>query len=259
MRIISLNVWGGRLLEPLVAFLRSRANDVDIFCFQEILSNTAPNTPEIVDVWNTQVMEHIQSALPDHAGIFAGYQVADAQRLPGLVQTGSTEFGNAIFVRRNIQTLRHGAVIIHGEQDGAKSIDHSLPRNLQHIHVFINDRPVTIMNMHGLWIPGFGKGDDPSRIAQSERVRAFMKEVSGDSILIGDMNLNPDTQSLALLKEGMRDLIVEYKITNTRSAMYSKEGKFADYCFVSSGVTVQAFSVLNDEVSDHLPLQLDFV
>ena len=52
----------------------------------------------------------------------------------------------------------------------------------------------------------------------------------------------------------LRNLIKEYGITSTRTSLYPKEGKFADYVFTSKGVDVETFKVLPDEVSDHAPL-----
>lgn len=54
----------------------------------------------------------------------------------------------------------------------------------------------------------------------------------------------------------MRNLIREYGITSTRTSFYQKPEKHADYVFVSEGISVKAFTVLPDEVSDHAPLLL---
>jgi endonuclease/exonuclease/phosphatase family metal-dependent hydrolase len=57
----------------------------------------------------------------------------------------------------------------------------------------------------------------------------------------------------------MMNLIKKYKIKTTRSSFTPAEkGKFADYIFTSSEVNVHKFKVLKAEVSDHLPLLLEF-
>jgi endonuclease/exonuclease/phosphatase family metal-dependent hydrolase len=56
----------------------------------------------------------------------------------------------------------------------------------------------------------------------------------------------------------MKNLIREHNILSTRSSIYTKEDKFADYIFTDPSVHVNQFSVLKDEVSDHLPLYIDF-
>ena len=53
-------------------------------------------------------------------------------------------------------------------------------------------------------------------------------------------------------------MIAEYGITSTRSSVYMKPGKFADYIFVSGAIQVENFATIPDEVSDHLALRLEF-
>ena len=80
-------------------------------------------------------------------------------------------------------------------------------------------------------------------------------------VLCGDLNLLPDTKSLKMIEEGlkMRNLVTEYGITSTRTPLYTKEGKYADYILVGPGLTVKEFNVLPDVVSDHAPLCVDVV
>jgi endonuclease/exonuclease/phosphatase family metal-dependent hydrolase len=82
--------------------------------------------------------------------------------------------------------------------------------------------------------------------------------MSGAKILCGDFNLLPDTDSLAILEQGMRNLVKEYRVTSTRSQFYEKPDRFADYILVSPEVIVEDFQVLDEAVSDHLPLLLEF-
>lgn len=86
-----------------------------------------------------------------------------------------------------------------------------------------------------------------------------MEEFRGEKILLGDFNLNPDTQSFSLLANGMRNLIQEYGITSTRSSHYTKDNKLADYTLVTPGINVAQFTVPTLEVSDHLPMILEIV
>jgi len=36
MTIITLDIWGGKVREPLLEFFRAHASDTDIFCLQEV-------------------------------------------------------------------------------------------------------------------------------------------------------------------------------------------------------------------------------
>ena len=76
--------------------------------------------------------------------------------------------------------------------------------------------------------------------------------------MCGDFNLLPNTQSLAILEEGMRNLIKEFGITSTRSELYTKSEKYADYILTSPDIAVHDFKVFSDTISDHLPLMVEF-
>ncbi len=101
---------------------------------------------------------------------------------------------------------------------------------------------------------GTGKG----KPIASEKISEFIKGIQGEIVFCGDFNLLPDTQSIKIIEEtGLRNLIAEYGITSTRTALYTKPEKFADYMFVSKGLDVRGFTILEDVVSDHAPLCLE--
>jgi len=259
MRIISLNTWGGRLIEPLLEFFAAHRDDTDIFCLQEILHNATNMTPDIVSGWRTHLTEEIAQALPRFHTYFDGYQIVSDKTMPNVVPVGSVEFGNVMFVHPRVRVCDQSAHMIYRERNAHMGEMDTLPRNMQLLHTTLNNHALVIANMHGLWIPNFGKGDHESRLAQSRKVHDILQNVLGSKILVGDLNLSPDTESLKILGEGMRNLIDEYHIPNTRSSHYQKSEKFADYAFVSPDLNVVDFKVLSDEVSDHLPLQLDIM
>ncbi len=77
-------------------------------------------------------------------------------------------------------------------------------------------------------------------------------------MLCGDFNLLPDSESLLMVERiGLRNLIREYGITSTRTSLYPKDGRYADYAFISEGIQLKSFKVLPDEVSDHAPLLIE--
>jgi endonuclease/exonuclease/phosphatase family metal-dependent hydrolase len=130
-------------------------------------------------------------------------------------------------------------------------------RNLQYAHIESDNTDFTICNFHGLW-NGKGKTDSDDRLEQSRRIAVLLKPHCAKTVIIGDFNLLPDTESITLLeREGYKNLIRKYGITSTRTTLYSKPEKFADYAFVGSEITVKNFRVLTDEVSDHAPLLLE--
>ena len=123
-------------------------------------------------------------------------------------------------------------------------------------------RQLAVINFHGLATPG-NKLDTPERVNQSEKlVRIWENLPDVPKILCGDFNLMPYSRSINILSALGRDLIREYKVQNTRNEIswkrFGNMQKFADFCFVSKDIEVKDFQVPYNEVSDHLPLILEF-
>lgn len=241
MRLITLNTWGGKLYEPLCQFLKKYKDTTDIFCFQEVFDKSSHARP-IMKGARLNLYEDISLLLPDFKGHIAIPQNNDQ--------------GTALFVRRNYSLAAYGAPFIYRSKDALVEDDSfTLPKQLQ--YGSLRQTPVTIFNLHGLWSP-IGKGDIPERLKQSENIRNIVNAISGYKIICGDFNLLPNTQSLALVEQNMRNLIKEYKISSTRTTHYKKKDKFADYILISPEICVHDFSVLPEECSDHAALLLDF-
>ena len=241
MKIVSLNTWAGVVLEPLLNFFTLH-QDVDVFCLQEIYSDAeekAERHPNLIE--KLDLFEQIENKLKDtHVGYFR--------------PAYKDYYGIAIFVKKSLKIVEEGDLCIYENNDPEGRGRHS--RNLQYVRTFLNDKPIVISHVHGLW-NGMGKGDTDDRIEQSKRIKTFIDIQNMPVVLIGDFNLNPDTQSISIIEKGMRNLIKEYNVTSTRTSYYAKEGKFADYAFVTPGVDVKDFAVLPDEVSDHAALSLE--
>ncbi|MFZ1987554.1 MAG: endonuclease/exonuclease/phosphatase family protein [Minisyncoccia bacterium] len=240
MKIVSLNTWGGLLHKPLLDFFENN-KEIDIFCLQEIYHEAEgkENRSRFRNDALT-LFTDIQAVLDTHVGYFRP-SVADY-------------YGLAIFVRKEISLDEEGDLLIFENEFPEERGKHS--RNLQYIRFSINGKPTLLANVHGLW-NGMGKTDTPDRLEQSKRIQNFVHGKNEQKIVVGDFNLNPDTESLAIAEEGMRNLVKEYGITSTRTSFYEKEGKFADYALVSPEVTVIDFKVLPEEVSDHAPLHIE--
>jgi endonuclease/exonuclease/phosphatase family metal-dependent hydrolase len=246
MKIVSLNTWGGLAGSVLPIFFETH-RDIDVFLLQEVFSQATEKT-----VWDERedanLFATIGSRLPDHTGYFA----------PSVVH----EWGLAAFVKNTLPVQKTGSAFVHRTMDSLIDRDGaSIGKNIQFIEIEReNGTPLTIVNFHGLWAGhGVGKGDTPDRIEQSKKVVDFMRSLSGDVILGGDFNLNPETESLQMIPRdlGLRDLIKEYGIPSTRTSFYQKPGKFADYFFTSPHIPITHFRVLPDEVSDHAALFLE--
>lgn len=251
MKLICLNVWGGRAgIEGLRTFFEQHKADTDVFCLQEVYSGGKEeeaktpwaSIPKIYDLFS-QICLILHET---HAGFFR--------------PTVGDWYGPAIFLKKELTMLREDELFVYRKK-GDSIIDgnHLPPRNIQYVTFQTPHGNRTVINFHGLW-NGEGKGDSEDRLKQSDMVSSFLKTLPDPYVLCGDFNLSPETESLARLERmGLRNLIKEYGITSTRTRHYPKAERFADYVLVPAEIKVNDFRVLSDEVSDHSPLCLDFV
>lgn len=244
MKILCLNTWGGRLTDPLVAFLKQH-DDVDVFCFQEVYNEAHGKDTIWLDT-NLDLLTDLKRALPNY------YCYYD----PHL----SDYWGLAMFIKKGHVVKEQGEWFVHkhkGHDYEREKIGHTA-KNVQYVTLEdVKGKKVTVINFHGLW-NGNGKGDSPERLEQSQELLDFCKRLTNSYVLCGDFNLLPESESLLMIERfGLRNLIRENNITSTRTSLYPKEGRFADYAFISDGVELTSFTVLPDEVSDHAPLEIE--
>jgi len=253
MKLITLNIWGGKLFDPLKNFVTKQACEVDIFCFQEIYKS--PKNQMIAREMYSNIYGKLAELLPEHKGYFAPH-------LKGYDIDGKVDFeletGLAIFIKKSLDLSEQGDIFVYREGlDSLHDNSATIPRNVQYVSFTYEGRPYFIGNFHGIWYPKT-KLDTPDRGEQSRKIKSFLNKQKGKKIVCGDFNLMPDTESLRMLEQGMKNLIKEYNIPTTRNDFYKGSEKFADYILISPDVVVKNFKVIEEKVSDHLPLYLEF-
>ena len=252
-KIISLNTWGGKEFPELCQFVSEHSHDTDIFCFQEVF-DTNTDITETTEA-RANLFNELENLLPHHIGhrafIEGGFDYC------GLVDF-HLDFGITTFVNKNISIKNQESIIIHGSTEHINGNFEGHPRNIHILQLHKSDhQPLSVMNYHGLWKKDFGKGDCPERITQSQKIQDLVNKQTTPTILIGDFNLHPQTESLAILKQNLRDLISEFDIKNTRSEHYQKPERYADYALISPQLEIESFEVPQHlNASDHLPLIL---
>lgn len=260
MKLISLNTWGGKIYQPLISFIGQYAKGTDIFCFQEIYTTTS------------DVKQHRNiraNLLQELAKILPNFQYFYSLEMSGFDSTPvpvdfDLSVGKTIFIRNDIKVNITDDILLYGDRSEKflKNDFSNLPVTLQAIDFSIDQKQFTLVNIHGTAFPG-DKLDTQLRINHSAKIKEFLKTKPGGKILTGDFNLLPETQGIKILENDMRNLIKEFKIEKTRSKLSPFSGKpdfqkFADYTFVSSNVNVINFQVPDIEISDHLPMILEF-
>lgn len=241
MKLLCLNLWGGRLFESLASFLETK-RDIEIFCFQEIYHSAQDTYADTERQPNLDLLSELEEILPNH--------------LPFYRPVIKGQYGIGMFVKKDVRVDEEGEVILFENPDYIRGGNHT--RNLQWAKISVADKTYTIFNAHGFH--NSDKLDSPERLEQSRRIKDQLDKTAGPKILCGDFNLTIDTQSLLMLEEGgaMINLVREKGISSTRTHHYTKPVKFADYMLVSPDIKVTDFKVLPDVVSDHSPLLLEF-
>jgi len=222
MKILFLNAWNAQLHDDLAAYITSEARDTDIFCFQEAYDD----------------MKSLCDALLTDFTRYADYKYV----------TEDDNFPQVTYVRKGISVVSSGSILQDKSQTGLGL----------YVETEVRGKHFFICNFHGMSRP-VDKLDDPNRISQS---KALIESFVGKRQVIigGDFNLFPDTESIQMFeKQGYRDLIKEYKVKTTRNQiawdMYpGHEQYYSDYVFISSDIRLERFEVIDNKVSDHLPL-----
>jgi len=254
MKLITLNIWGGKIYEPLIEFFEHHAKDTDIFCLQDLLFGSEPSFTA-VSGGRINIFNELKKILSDFN--YSIFRTPGESHFHDELLDSNIGCGQAIFVRKSFPILESGGFRTP-EAEFFRGGD--LANGKHHWVKFrSNGEDFTVMNVHGMWQRDSKKSDTPKRMTQSQNIKNFFDSVTGKKILCGDLNLAPNTEAMRILEENMVNLVKKYKIDSTRSSHYTKEGKFADYILVSEDVEVSNFKVLPDEVSDHLALMAEFI
>lgn len=225
MRIIFLNTWNGQAGTPLFEFIKKHASSTDIFCLQEV---------------DLPLYEKISK-------ILTGFKGERAEK----VYVEPTYFRQATFWKGLKETGRSELFIKEGEPGMGLSTSFE-----------IDGKKLLTCNIHGHVHPGT-KVDSDERIKQSEIIINYAKKHSGPVIIGGDFNLDLNTKSVAMFESaGFKNLIKDFGVKSTRNRLsweqFNNIQHFADFLFVSPEVSIQKFEVPDVEISDHLPMILDF-
>jgi exonuclease III len=258
MNLITLNTWGARAgHKEFLKFIEDH-KEIDVFCLQEVWNVKEEEAEKIFGILEgalvggvvltgemDDLFPQVSNVLPDHQGFFRPHY--------------GTHYGLAIFVKKDLDLKEEGDIFVYKDREFVPTGDvGNHARNIQYVTINTKNGLRTIINFHGIW-NGKGKTDSEDRLEQSDNIIKFLKTLTNPFILCGDFNLLPDTESLKKFEQfGLRNLIKENNISSTRTSLYKKEHRLADYVFASDGIKINNFKVLPHEISDHNPIYIDF-
>lgn len=241
MKILQLNIWCGRLGKQIIEVLnREKA---DVVCLQE-----ATDIPGDYAVFFDS-LNKIKSETKYTYSFFTphfGFKIMKRNAKSGPVILSNLPFvdTNAIFTR--LQYI---------EDFDLLDIDYNV-RALQHVVVESNGKKINILNHHGHHIPDHKNGDEET-MRQCKEIIEYIEKLDDPTVLCGDFNLIPESESLEQINKVLVNHVKERKILTTRTVLTHKK-ESCDYVFTSPELEVTNFQVLDDVASDHKALTIEF-
>lgn len=257
MKLLSLNL-GIKIdnTSKVVSFLREM--EADIVCLQEVPDHSERTAKNMFQV-KTALDRNLKSIYP--YSYFS--PLWQARGFTKLDFGGYIEQGNYILSKFPI--IKSSTNFFHKKYEKVEdwhtvnfhTEDHG--RALQSVDLDCDGKILKVFNLHGIWTSD--KKGDHRTVRQAEFILDQVKAKEIPTILAGDFNLLPDSKSIEMIDRELRNLIAESEYKSTRPCFddnLDKGDNIVDYIFVNKKVIVTNFEVLENEISDHLPLVLDF-
>lgn len=263
MRIVSLNAWGGAEFDSLADWLPQCG--AEVVCLQEVtripglggwtrFADGERSLPQ-----RANLFDDVRRLLPRHQGTFITSEAGPVQDADGCAHR--QDFGIAMFIGESVPLISTGSSFVHGSfADHVEWPKTDRPRVAQAVRLVdrASGRTVLVTHLHGLRGPN-GKMDTRDRAAQAVRLAELvtrMRESNDLVVVAGDLNLLPDSETFEVLEA--IDLVDLVGYRDTRTSLYSKAVRHANYLLISEKDSVQGFDTpASPEVSDHRPLILD--
>lgn len=253
LKLISLNIWnGGKLWDAALAFLKSE--NPDILALQE-----AQYTP---DPFVTDPRYKTLDALSPKLNL--PYRIS-APMFNWINAETSTPVDMCTATLSRMTIIKSEAWFFSGQEyrhvgkEGEGDVS-AYPHNLQYTLIQINEKKLHLLNVHGLW--GTDGNDTPERLAMS----AFILEKIGDKqplILCGDFNTDATSRSIQNIGTKLHDVFgADNRITSFNMRRKPAESGYktavVDFIFTTPDITILSHRTPDVDVSDHLPLVLEF-
>jgi endonuclease/exonuclease/phosphatase family metal-dependent hydrolase len=243
MKLIQLNVWQGRLLNQVVKFLTEQ--DPDIICLQELTSSDI-KVPGFLETNTLQQL--LQRLNVTHHSYAARWQYS--------LMGGTASYGLGTISRFPI--IEEKVVFTAGEYNAdmvyGRDVTNTMANALR-TTIDMDGKTVDVYNHHGYWLPN--PNGDATSISSMANLAAWTDQSHGPVIVVGDLNVWPQSPALASLDQRFRNLTRESGAVSTLSQL-GKVQLPCDYVFVNDAVRVHNFEVSEQLVSDHKALILDF-
>ncbi len=248
IKVVCLNMWlGGKLFENIQPFIERE--NADILVLQEV--HHAESLPPQQEWHAVGELAHILG--------YPKYAFAPASS----VETSEgfrIQFGNAILSRLPITsaTSVFYDVPYNGMQTRVSGDYTREPRNLQHAKITAGDTTLHIFNTQGIW--GFDGDDNERRLLMGDIIAEQVQDKQ-QALLMGDFNVLEGTKAIGKIEVHMKN-IFKGELTTSFNMKHKNGGGFGtavvDMMFASPDIKILNHYSTSDNVSDHVPLVVEF-
>lgn len=241
MKLLQLNAWGGRLQDQVVDLLHKERPD--IVCLQEAVDVRGGNAAFFLTI--DDIPEDLNLS---HRFFSASFTFDFMRRELG--------FGNCILSKFPIS--KQETIFTNLEHvSGFDFNDHDYNiRNLQHAVIETSQGKLNVLDHHGHHVHQHKNGDAQT-MRQCKQIADYVSNLAGPTILTGDFNLSPGSESLGQINAVLINLSVQAGLKTTRTVL-TKKTEVCDYIFVNELVKVSDFKAADEVVSDHKALIVEF-
>jgi endonuclease/exonuclease/phosphatase family metal-dependent hydrolase len=241
LKLIQLNIWGGRLQHQLADFLIDE--QPDFICLQEAISFNQEDAAVFLTIENIQKNNNLKYTAI--APVFSFVLIKCVAR-----------FSNCIISSFPIR--KSETIFTHLEhQENFDFNEHnSNVRNFIHAVIDVNGQTYNLLTHHGYHIPDHKNGDAET-LRQMKQLGEYIGQLNGPVILTGDFNLAPHSESLEVINSRLTNLSLAHHLKTTRTSLTHKT-EVCDYVFVNDDIKVNKFYASDKIVSDHKALVLEF-
>lgn len=242
MKILQLNVWGGCLGKQIIEVLKRE--DPDIVCFQEALVFPKEKQGDLF----FSTLDKFR-----HEGAFTHSFFSPVFGFSYMNEIA--QFGNAVLSKSPFQKTEtmftRKEYVEHQDMFGDFNV-----RNLQHVEIEVDGGTINVLNHHGHHLSGHKNGDEET-LRQCTLIADYIQKLQGPTVLCGDFNLSPESESIGQINSILVNHPKERGVITTRTPLTHKT-EVCDYIFTSPDTEVSNFQVLDDIVSDHKALIVEF-
>jgi len=243
IKIISINIQGGQLLENFLKFIE--IENPDVILMQEVFTSDNSNDPKY-DILNTLRM--FGFAYAHHAVTY------DTKRNSSVVKAGNAVVSKYPF--NNPKVYFYEIPYISNYEEPTRDFS-KVPRNLQHVEIPFGKKRLNVLNTHGIW--GIDGKDSPARLNMSKVI--LDNTINQEHVILGgDFNMDPNTIAIKSIEKSLTNVFKGYLKSTFNMKRKTKplfENLVVDIIFVSQNIKIISKKCPPVDISDHLPLVIE--